>query len=1140
MKPEPDAFDLLAEIPPGITVLEASAGTGKTYAIAALATRLAAEGVPLEHMLLVTFTRMATGELRERVRERLSSSERHLRACLAGADPQRGRDALDVMLGTGDPAAVRQRREHLARALADFDAATIETTHSFCREVLTELGTVADLDPDVTLTEHVDDLLGEVVDDLYIRRFITHTGPPGLDRDQAGHIAREAVRNIDAVIHPITEPPDADAAMRWRFAHRVRSELADRKRARGVITYDDLLGRLLGTLSGPHGDVAVARLRERFRVVLIDEFQDTDPVQWQIVSRAFGDGGIRLVLIADPKQAIYAFRGADVHAYLHAARAATRRASLDVNFRSDAPLLSGLDALFAGMQLGHPEIRYRRVHACPDHHGARLRGAPGLGALRVRVLSRDAIALTPTGFANVSAARAAVAADVAADIVALLDSGARIEARDRSGAVTGLTPVGPGDIAVLVPTHRNAAAVERELAAASVPAVIGGAGSVLATPAADHWLSLLEALERPASAVRARTAALGPLIGWDAARLAEAGQSDVESLHGRLYRWSRTFAEAGMAAMTQAVLVDGEVAVRLLGWRGGERLVTDLVHVAELLHRASIEEQLGLAALTAWLRARIEAAGREGAHGDERTRRLDTDAAAVQVLTIHRSKGLEWPVVYCPYLWDTGRIPDHQEPVSFHRDGLRAVDVTLEGAGYEANRRTHRAEERGEDLRLAYVALTRARHRVVLHWAGSYDAGNAPLTRMLFARRPDGSVAVDGPRTPSDSDTFAAFTAIAAISGDPAGMGVEWARPAGMPASWSATPAAGDTLAAARLGRAIDRRWRRTSYSALTAAAHGSRVVGSEPEAGLLGDEPVPEVPAAGVLGLSRPDGGARATADREAALSPPPLAGMAFGPAVGTLVHRALDLSDFAAASLRGELALRLAEAGGPRGVGLLGAPVAEVANGLADALSTPIPALADRSLAGVTRSDRLDELTFELPLGGGDRPHAEVVTLAHVACLLREWLDPTDPLAGYADRLEDPLLSGLLRGYLTGSIDLVLRLPAADGRPRFAVVDYKTNWLARPGEPLALADYRPVALAAEMQRSHYLLQGLLYCVALHRFLRWRQVGYEPARDLAGIHYLFLRGMSGGPGAGIFSWQPPAGLVPALSDLLDRGEPPA
>ena len=1117
------AFDLLAPVPPGVTVLEASAGTGKTYTIAALATRFVSEGVPLDQMLLVTFTRMATGELRERVRERLTASERLLAAALAGVEPT-GADELDQLLRSGSPADIAARRSRLQVALGDFDAATIETTHSFCSEVLTELGTLADLDPDVTLTEHVDDILAEVVDDLYIRRFLNDKGEPAMNRAQAGQIAAAAVRTPDALIYPLQEPSDPAAAMRWRLASAVRNELAERKRALGVITYDDLLGRLQWTLVGANGAAAVELLRRRYSVVLIDEFQDTDPTQWDIVNTAFGDGGRRLVLIADPKQAIYAFRGADVHSYLAAARTATASATLAVNYRSDACLLAGFDALFGGVRLGHPEIVYRQVSAAPGHAGWRLRGTPSAGALAFRVLDRSQITLTNAGFASTAEAREAVARDVGADIVALLNAGAEIEQRDRDGVVTATVPVGPGDIAVLVDKHRNAASVQRELEAAGVPAVIAGAGSVFSTAAASDWLALLEALERPASQPRARTAALGPLIGWDAARLAAADDAATAALHQSLYRWNRSFAEQGIAAMTDAVMVECRVATRALAQIGGERLMTDLQHVAELLHRATVEEQLGLSALTAWLRQRIDAAASEGAHGDERTRRLDSDAAAVQVLTIHRSKGLEWPIVYCPYLWDTGRIPEERTPVYFHRDGQRAVDVSLSGASYDANRRRHNAEERGEDLRLAYVALTRARHRTVVHWAGSWDAGNSPLSRLLFARAASGEIAVDGPRTPADVDAFAALTAVAERAADPAAVTVSWARAGGRQARWSGRAGDSPPLAAAAFERGIDSRWRRTSYSALTAAAH-DRQVASEPEDSLLADEPAAEE-IAGPAEVSGPGPGDAAAL---------PLAPMAFGPAVGTLIHAALDLSDFAAPKLVPELALRLAEAAGPRGVALLGCPVGQVATGLARALATPIDALDGLTLAGLDRSARLDELTFELPLAGGDRPaDAAAVTLADVAALLAETIAPDSILAGYPQRLRDPLMAGVLRGYLTGSIDLALALPAADGRRRFAIVDYKTNWLAAPGEPLLAANYRPALLALEMQRTHYLLQGLLYSVALHRFLRWRLPGYAPDRDLAGIHYLFLRGMTGDGATGVFSWQPPAGLVARLSDLLD------
>jgi exodeoxyribonuclease V beta subunit len=192
---------------------------------------------------------------------------------------------------------------------------------------------------------------------------------------------------------------------------------------------------------------------------------------------------------------------------------------------------------------------------------------------------------------------------------------------------------------------------------------------------------------------------------------------------------------------------------------------------------------------------------------------------------------------------------------------------------------------------------------------------------------------------------------------------------------------------------------------------------------------------------------------------------------------------------------------------------------------------------LRDVERADRLDQLDFELPLVGGDAPTGSL-TLRAIGAVLREHLPDGDPLAGYAQRLEDPALRPSLRGYLTGSIDLVLR--AGD---RFALADYKTNWLGAPGEELTAWHHRPAALAAEMQRAHYALQALLYTAALHRYLRWRLPDYEPERNLVGLLYLFLRGMVGadtpavdGTPCGVFAWRPPTALVEELSDVLDRG----
>ncbi len=371
--PMTDAFDVCGPLPTGVTVLEASAGTGKTFTIAALAARYVAEGIPLEQLLMVTFTRMATGELRERVRERLVSAE----AGLEGTPPED--DEVVQLLATGTPDEVRLRRERLAAALADFDSATIATTHGFCQEVLGGLGVLGDVESDTTFLEDVTDLREEVVDDLYVRRF-ARRGVPEFSRKEAMEIARTAIENPAAPIEPADAPEKTIAAMRVRLAAASRTELEARKRRTGVMTYDDLLTRLHSTLLGQSGDVAAARLRARYRVVLVDEFQDTDPVQWEIMRTAFGDGATTLVLIGDPKQAIYAFRGADVYAYIQAAQTAGAQATLTTNWRSDQGLLDAYDALFDGAKLGHEGIVYRQVSAANSERRLLRRAGPGAAA----------------------------------------------------------------------------------------------------------------------------------------------------------------------------------------------------------------------------------------------------------------------------------------------------------------------------------------------------------------------------------------------------------------------------------------------------------------------------------------------------------------------------------------------------------------------------------------------------------------------------------------------------------------------------------------------------------------------------------------------------------------------------------------
>ncbi len=443
---DPLPFDITAPLPTGptTTLLEASAGTGKTWTIGALVTRYVAEGrARLEQLLVVTFGRMASRELRERVRLQLVEAERAL------ADPatHRGSGALIDLLLTGDEAELDLRHRRVRAALASYDAATIATTHQFCAEVLGSLGVAGDSDSRAQLVEDLADLLAEVVDDLYLRKF-AYLDRAEISRTEAMAIARAAaVDDPLARLEPADQPPDTPAGMRVAFAQAVRDELSRRKRRLGVLSYDDLLSQVADALLDDDAP-ARARMRQRWRFVLVDEFQDTDPVQWQVLDRAFS-GHATMVLIGDPKQAIYAFRGGDVVSYLQAGRTAADQRTLGVNRRSDRALVDALDVLLGGAELGDPEIVVRPVEA--HHQESRLVGAPVTAPVRLRVVTREQLGRRGSRPLTVSTVRPHVARDLACDIRALLAAEASYDGRRLE----------PRDIAVIASRHNDLAAARR-------------------------------------------------------------------------------------------------------------------------------------------------------------------------------------------------------------------------------------------------------------------------------------------------------------------------------------------------------------------------------------------------------------------------------------------------------------------------------------------------------------------------------------------------------------------------------------------------------------------------------------------------------------------------------------------------------
>ncbi len=1031
--------------------------------------------------------------------------------------PERSEDELIALLAAADAETVAVRRRRLTRALADFDAATIATTHQFCQQVLTGLGVAGDSEPGSVLVESLDDLVVEVVDDLFVRRF----GPSGsesppIDRAMALHIGRSAVGDPDARLEPSSEPDDSVAALRYRFAGAVRVEVDRRKRERGLLSYDDLLSRLATALA-PADAPARQRMRDRWKIVLIDEFQDTDPVQWDVLRLAFAEMST-LILIGDPKQAIYAFRGGDVYTYLAAARTADFRATLGRNWRSDEPLVNALQVLFDGAELGDEDIVVRPVRAARP--GSRLSGLPSAAPLRLRVMTREQFGKAPRAKVQTAQVRPRIAADLAADVARLLASGAQFDGK----------PLRAGDVAVLVNTHVQGAMIRQALAAQGIPSVAAGAGSVYGTQAGHDWLVLLEALEQPHRSGRVRAAALTPFLGRTAADLDRGGEPLTDELGAMLRNWADLLQSRGVAAVLEVVSAEQNLPGRLLAEEDGERRLTDLRHLGEGLQTAATAERLGLAALVGWLRRRrAEAAVDQSA---ERIRRLDSDAAAVQVMTLHVSKGLQYPVVYLPFAADLW-VNDEASMLLLHDDaGHRVLDVGgFSSDGRDERARRAAAELAGESLRLLYVGLTRAQCQAVTWWAPSYNTPDSGLHRLLFGRIAGSSRIADRANLPSDDEVRTELLALQARGGPV----VEDAVVAEfVSASRVALSDAG--FAVGRFERLLDTAWRRASYSALSAAGEQAAPgVASEPETGERDDESIP--------GESGPQGPALLAPDAidvESPLRavPSPMADLPAGTSFGTLVHAVLEHTDPQSADLLRELRDRSAEQLA-RHSGEMTPD--QLAAALLPVLTTPLGPLAGNvALIDVSVRDRLAELDFELPLAGGDRPTAEV-TLGLLAPLLRRHLNPADPIAAYADRLASPEMSRqALRGYLTGSLDAVLRLPG----PRYLIVDYKTNWLGGDdGEPLSAWHYRPAALRQAMTHSDYPLQAMLYSVALHRFLRWRQPGYSAETHLGGALYLYVRGMSGagtpvvdGEPCGVFGWRPPPALVEDLSALLDQG----
>lgn len=1122
MTTEPTSFDLGGPLPTGLLALEASAGTGKTHALSALAMRAVAEGrATASQLCIVTFTEAATAELRGRVRRGLVDAASHVRLVRLGvidaAHGHRDRSWWSLVHGH-DHDELRRREDRLRAAIAEFDAATISTIHGFCHRVLAA-GTSAS---ELALVTNGDRDIAEAVNDVVLEH---HDDPIQIESDRLVATVRAMLTMPDADLYvgdPATGTAEhralADAAAtRARAAHRT---VLERRRRSSQRTFDAMIADTRALLLGPQGAEVVSGLRERYRFVLIDEFQDTDRVQWDIFRTAFVDPTDRaerptVILVGDPKQSIYRFRSAELSAYLDAVGAAGEQvATLSTNWRSDGPLLSGLDRVFRGFEFGDPSVRFRSVQPADDHLETRLDGVGGT-PLEVRWL-------LPGSGGNLDApsARRTVRNDVVQVVVDLLDGSATLP--DPDAGDQGRRPLRPRDVAVLTRSNVDALAVAAALGSAGVPAATSSTASVLDSEAADQWSVLLRALERPGDPGVVRAAALGWFLGRSPSQVVSLDDDQLADLHDEIRSWSDDLRRGGVQALVARANAAG-LRARVLAGPRGERDLTDLDHVAELLQVLTDGRVDGPSALIDALRRAADEGEDDVAASDRLARRIDRDDDAVQVLTMHKAKGLQFPVVLCPFLWTstTGSGIPHAQVDGRHLiDAMWTARVPSKAKAVEFVKRAARQEEAGETRRLMYVAMTRAQHRCVVWWAPVTTTTSTTALGDLLAH------AVD----PLELGLDAVESLAAASNGT---VGVRRVspierRPAARTVDDDESRDRADSMSVAVATRPIDTAWRIWSFTSMSSSARARRDA-EGPQAEIRAADRFETVRGAGQDEIATDEIATDEIATDEIGTDeiiidgvddPTPLAGAPAGTEFGTVVHSILEDCDFTAADLHDHLVALGTRALAHRPLGI--EPL-RLARGLVAAIEAPLGGpLAGVRLRDVARPDRLDELEFHLPLG-----RARVDEIGRVLAPL---LPPEDPLRPWARSLGAHGYDIDLDGLLTGSIDLVLRTDR-DGSDRYWVSDYKTN---------RLDGYDTDHLVDAMVHHDYPLQALLYLVALHRYLRWRRPDYRAEDHLGGAAYLFLRGMDprrpAAEARGVFWWQPPAAAVDAVDRLLAGG----
>jgi exodeoxyribonuclease V beta subunit len=1199
----------------GTRLIEASAGTGKTWTIAALYVRLVLghgkEDVCFERPLLppdilvVTFTEAATRELRDRIRARLTQAA----ACF------RGREMGDGFLQGIKSSYAEAQWPGCARLLETsalwMDEAGVYTIHGWCNRMLQQHA----FDSGSLFKQEVNtsdpELLNEVVRDYWrsffytlseaetravarvaaspqalaglIKSLLDQTEAKGLEttvsdpRDlfaewaawddqlntleqQAQQLWRDAQTHIEGVLRDASDQgrlhgnsyrkntfeqrlsdfagwagggarPKAEWFCRFaqtRFSmngkHKdklpqhaafvaietvlqhedaepdftrelivhatlwVRERYSREKQRRARMDFNDMLTRLDRALQRDTGDNLSAVIRKQYPIALIDEFQDTDPLQYRIFKRVYqpekSEQGLGCFLIGDPKQAIYSFRGADIHTYLQAhADTAGRHYTLDTNFRSTAGLVAAVNRIFLHAENSDKgAFLFKTAEANPvAFHAVAAQGVnqtliiDGKSALPVTFWHWGADQAKPVGSGIY---RQYMAQAAATEIVRLLN----LAVRGKAGFSdeNGMQPVKPSDIAILVRTRKEAKAIQTALAQRQLRSVYLSEGdSVFNSREALDLLFWLKAAAEPRDERKVRAALATATLDLSLQDLSALNRDEsvweqqLDRFRGYQLRWRKD----GVLPMIRSLLSDYQVSARLINASvdsGGERSLTNLLHLAELLQKTAVHLD-GEQALIRYLAEATAAQADGGLSADEATVRLESDANLIQIITIHKSKGLEYPLVFLPFIASFREVTAQYSRYYRYHDDDDALRVDL--GRDEAAREKNDFERLQEDVRLLYVALTRARHTCWL--------GLAPLKAM--EKSAFGHLLGWG----AETGPSALPEKLSALAGDRSLIDISAApEPDDEPYSASAAVYAGAS-AVSTATAAIADAWWIASYSALRleAATGAAEPVLDAPETA-HDDKWLDE-------SASVPDGADYQLVEPQALIRSG-IHALPRGAEPGTAIHELMEFS-----ARQGFRALTDDELEKfCRGKGW--EPWTDILRkSVADWLNLPLLADSSISLHQLQRDAYQPELEFLLPVHGLDLGRLDALVTHHTF------------KGGARPRLRQNTLQGMLKGY----IDLVFA-----HENRYYIVDYKFNALGDND-----AAYTGEALENVMLQKRYDLQYVLYLLALHRQLKARMGdAYDYDAHIGGALYLFLRG-GNGPRRGRVFDRPPKALIEAL-----------